>query len=225
MSEIQMEEARIAALQAQQQGAAPRASSGWANVVAARSSVGPAAVMTRAGGVMPVHAQQPSALLTGVGTKPLATSKSAAGAAPKKLAVAATVPSQKPGSLPNAAASPLTTNSSGAASNAAEEFGAKMSPVFEKWCREQVKKINGTDDLTLVSFCMSLSDPSEIREYLTTYLGSTAQVNSFATDFIKRKNGMGGAGGTGAGASASKQQEEWESTAAGKKARKKKGAN
>ena len=71
-------------------------------------------------------------------------------------------------------------------------------------------KLNGTDDLTLVSFCMTLNDAVEIRQYLTTYLGSTPQVNNFATEFINKK------GGTPA------KQEEWETPGSAKKGRKKK---
>lgn len=72
-------------------------------------------------------------------------------------------------------------------------------------------KLNGTDDLTLVSFCMTLTDPNEIRQYLTAYLGSTAQVNNFATEFINRKVGVKPA------------KEEWETTVVSKKKGKKKG--
>ena len=87
-----------------------------------------------------------------------------------------------------------------------------MSPALEKWCKDQMKKLNGTDDLTLVSFCMTLDDAVEIRQYLTTYLGSTPQVNNFATEFINKKGG--GAPKT----------EEWETPGSAKKGRKKKGA-
>jgi hypothetical protein len=89
-----------------------------------------------------------------------------------------------------------------------------MSPQLEKWCKDQMQKLNGTDDLTLVSFCMTLSDPVEIRQYITTYLGTTPQVNSFATEFINR---------TSKGGSTKEKTEEWESTVAvNKKNRKKK---
>ena len=84
-----------------------------------------------------------------------------------------------------------------------------MSPVMEKWCKEQMQNINGSDDLTLVAFCMTLTDANEIRQYLTTYLGSTAQVNNFATEFIN-KRGLGS------------KQEEWETPGSAKKGRKKK---
>jgi len=74
-------------------------------------------------------------------------------------------------------------------------------------------KISGTDDLTLVSFCMTLTDAAEIRQYLTAYLGSTPAVNSFADQFIAKK------GGSGAG---KKEEEEWEMSGSGKKSKKKK---
>jgi hypothetical protein len=86
-----------------------------------------------------------------------------------------------------------------------------MSPAMEKWCKDQMSKLNGTDDLTLASFCMTLNDPVEIRQYLTAYLGTTPQVNNFASEFIS-KRGLG-----------SQKQEEWESTATAKKTRKTKG--
>ena len=86
-----------------------------------------------------------------------------------------------------------------------------MDPSLEKWCKDQMYKLNGTDDLTLVDFCMILTDSDEIGQYLTAYLGSTPQVNSFATEFIQRKGGT-----------QKKNVEEWESTATIKKGKKKK---
>ena len=56
---------------------------------------------------------------------------------------------------------------------------------------------------------MTLPDASEIRQYLTTYLGATPQVNNFATEFIN-KRGLGS------------KQEEWETPGSAKKGRKKK---
>ncbi|CAM9834107.1 unnamed protein product, partial [Chrysoparadoxa australica] len=94
-------------------------------------------------------------------------------------------------------------------------FGSsKMSPELAHWCGAQLKKLSGSEDLTLAEFCMSLQAPSEIRQYLAAYLGSTPQVSSFATEFIQRKEGKrgqpgataryggwpgGGAGGGGVG--------------------------
>jgi len=96
--------------------------------------------------------------------------------------------------------------------NTVDEFGAasKMTPALESWCKEQMKKLNGSEDLTLVAFCMTLTDPVEIKQYLTAYLGSSPQVNNFASEFIHHKNGT-------------KPQEQWETTSSSKKGRKKKG--
>lgn len=66
------------------------------------------------------------------------------------------------------------------------EFGGKqMSKEMVDWCTAQLKRINGSDDITLMHFCMSLGSGAEIRETLSGYLGSSPQVTNFATDFIK----------------------------------------
>lgn len=51
-----------------------------------------------------------------------------------------------------------------------------MPPFMAAWAGQQLRKINGKDDLTLLEFCMSLTDASEIRQYLAAYLGSTPEV-------------------------------------------------
>lgn len=51
-----------------------------------------------------------------------------------------------------------------------------MPPSMASWASLQLKRINNKDDLTLLEFCMSLTDASEIRQYLATYLGSTPEV-------------------------------------------------
>ena len=56
-------------------------------------------------------------------------------------------------------------------------FGRSGMPAaMSSWASQQLKKINGKDDLTLLEFCMSLTDASEIRQYLAAYLGSTPEV-------------------------------------------------
>lgn len=185
MSEIQKEEARAAAVNATNQKGSRSSSSGWANVAAARGGStawsGAAATQTPAA----VVTKAPAAAPTGIQSR-------------SKAKVAAAV-------MPATAATQQRANSS-----VAEEFGAKMSPALEKWCKDEMKKLNGTDDITLASFCMSLKDPEEIRQYFTAYLGSTPPVNKFATEFISKKGG------------GKSQQEEWETTATAKKGRKKK---
>mmetsp|Transcript_1614 Transcript_1614/g.5388 ORF Transcript_1614/g.5388 Transcript_1614/m.5388 type:complete len:81 (-) Transcript_1614:5-247(-) len=53
---------------------------------------------------------------------------------------------------------------------------------------------------------MTLTDNSEIRQYLSMYLGSTPQVAAFANEFIKRKQGKVPAAAAAAPAPAPKQQ-------------------
>lgn len=108
----------------------------------------------------------------------------------------------------------LSANQKSSSQNTVDEFGAgsKMTPALESWCKEQMKKLNGSEDLTLVAFCMTLTDPVEIKQYLTAYLGSSPQVNNFASEFIHHKNGT-------------KPQEQWETTSSSKKGRKKKGTS
>merc|ERR1712150_300369 len=93
-----------------------------------------------------------------------------------------------------------------------EEFGANktMTPDLENWCKNEMRKVTGSEDLTLIAFCMTLSDPVEIRQYLTTYLGTSSQVNHFASEFIDKIKGD------------NKQLEQWETTVSNKKGRKKK---
>ena len=110
-----------------------------------------------------------------------------------------------------AAAQSNKANSTTKASGDAFGESSKMSPALESWCLGQMKKISGSEDLTLLSFCMTLNDPMEIKQYLTAYLGSTPQVHNFANEFVLRKDGK------------KAQQEQWEAAGV-KKGRKKKGA-
>lgn len=186
MSEIQQEEARAAAIQAARHGSMPQSSSGWANVAAGTSG-------WSSGTLRPTSAalNSPAVVSANVHARP--NPPMAQSGANRKIA-------------------PITQHqraSSTASSTPAEEFGATMSPGLEKWCKEKMYQINGSEDLTLVAFCMTLDDANEIRQYLTTYLGSTPQVNSFATEFVS-KRGLGG------------KQEEWETPGSAKKGRKKK---
>jgi len=180
MSEIQQEEARAAAELAAKRGNMPQPSSGWANIAAGSTGWSSGAIRSSSiQSAAPVTSVRPGQAPSKPQSKKVATNIQHNRSAP--------VPSSTP----------------------AEEFGATMSPVLEKWCKEKMQQINGSNDLTLVAFCMTLNDASEIRQYLTTYLGSTSQVNSFATEFIN-KRGLGS------------KQEEWETPGSAKKGRKKK---
>jgi hypothetical protein len=188
MSEIQNEEARAAAVNVTNQKGDRPSSGGWANVAASRGGSsawsGATVIQTPAAVVTKPNAMAP----TGIQSRSKA-----------KVAAVDMEPSTS------------TQQRSSSNSSVAEEFGAKMSPALEKWCKDQMQILNGTEDLTLVSFCMTLRDPEEIRQYLTTYLGSTPPVNKFATEFISKKGGT------------KTQQEDWETSAStAKKARKKK---
>ena len=188
MSEIQQEEARAAAKRASEGG--QRSSGGWANIAATGGNAawsGGTAKVTPAGVVTP------------------------------NTAVIASASSVQPVKSTRATPTVHKTQSQQQKSSsnkaAVDNFGAngKMSPAFENWCKGQMQKINNSDDLTLVSFCMTLTDPIEIRQYLTAYLGSSPEVNNFANEFIKKKDGNNG------------RHEEWESAGGPKKNRKKKG--
>lgn len=62
-------------------------------------------------------------------------------------------------------------------SQSKSDFGGKqMSKEMSDWCTAQLKKINGSNDLTLLQFCMALKSPVDIREYFSQYLGSSPQV-------------------------------------------------
>jgi len=210
MSEIQQEEAREAARRAKEQGISlgsggggGRGAGGWANIAASGGStawggaavkVPVAAVVTPTPAVAGLGTQRPGQ--PGAWSKPTGTT---AGGAKKQ-------------------AQPAKGAASTAANKAAavDNFGmnGRMSPTLESWCKDQMQKLNGSDDLTLVSFCMTLADKDEIRQYLTAYLGSTPQVNNFATEFIKRK-----------GLDNGRQEETWESAGGpkGKRGKKKGG--
>lgn len=69
----------------------------------------------------------------------------------------------------------------------AADFGAKLPRGLEDWAKEQMVRLNGSEDLTLVSFCMSLQDPEEIHQYLAAYLGLSKEVSQFANELIARK--------------------------------------
>lgn len=190
MSEIQKEEARASAMLAMQHEKSRSSSSGWANVAAARGG----STAWAGGAVKPTNAAVIAATPTTSAGGPSAGARSRSQANAQGGANRSSAGSAEQGG--------------GAQGN---EFGATMSPELKKWCMDQMVKLQGTDDLTLVSFCMTLKDPTEIRQYLAAYLGSSPAVNSFATDFIN-KRGLGGGN----------QQEQWESTVTGKKSRKKK---
>ena len=182
MSEIQQEEARVAARVSKQKSSN---SGGWANIAAS----GGTTAWSGSAVLLPTTATVNNASLPQTNTNISSRSKQ-----------------QTTGSVAQKQAKAQSSTQ-----KTMEEFGAngKMTSALESWCKDQMRKLSGNDDLTLIAFCMTLSDPVEIKGYLTAYLGSTSQVNNFAVEFINRKNGT-------------KQQEQWETTGGNKKGRKKK---
>eukprot|EP00455_Lapot_gusevi_P005049 TRINITY_DN1212_c0_g1_i9.p1 TRINITY_DN1212_c0_g1~~TRINITY_DN1212_c0_g1_i9.p1 ORF type:complete len:202 (-),score=96.61 TRINITY_DN1212_c0_g1_i9:112-693(-) len=62
--------------------------------------------------------------------------------------------------------------------------GPVLSADFETWCREEMTKLTGSDDITLVSFLNTLDSPNQIREYLHQYLGDSPAVEQFYNNFL-----------------------------------------
>ena len=202
MSEIQKEEARAAAVSAMNRQGTKPSSSGWANVAAAKGG----STAWSGGAAKPQIAAAVITVPTPTATIQRAVPSRSVSHQPTSVVTSSgSTSAVTQGQVQRA--SSITARDTGTAN----AFGAKMDPSLEKWCKDQMYKLNGTDDLTLVDFCMILTDSEEIRQYLTAYLGSTPQVNSFATEFIQRKGG-----------NQKKNVEEWESTATIKKGKKKK---
>ena len=151
MSEIQQEEARNAArLAREQQAAAPRVSvsvsgsgnvngsGGWANIAAGGGgSTGWSGFEIRPTSRVVASTTSAARVVT---TGPPAAAAMQQVRAKQPVQVAAI---QK-GTL---------SQRQGTAQSSADDFGAsgKMSPTLENWCKDQMRKISGSDDLTLVS--------------------------------------------------------------------------
>ena len=57
---------------------------------------------------------------------------------------------------------------------------------FDNWCREEMLALSGSDDISLLDFCISLED-SEVLSYLQDYLGQSKSVVNFAKNFNKKR--------------------------------------
>jgi hypothetical protein len=124
ISEIQQEEARAAARLAMERQNIPRSSGGWANVAASKGgSTGWTSGM--------VKMTTPATVLTN----------------PNVAGVVVRRPSP-PGNQQQSSAVAQRPRSENEVSD--DNFGATMPPALENWCKEQMKKLNGSDDLTLV---------------------------------------------------------------------------
>lgn len=219
LSQIQAEEARVAAKERQSTArgstgsGSTGGSGGWANVAASGWSSGKGNNASDVNAIGGNATGRPGAANVAVsGRVPSATAPSATSTHALRLKQQEKVAAQKKAMAKNQAQimkNNSTSNSN--QNNVTEAFGenGKMSPIMEAWCRDQLIRLNGSDDLTLASFCMTLKDSNEIHQYLSAYLGNSSEVNKFATEFILRKGG------------GSSRETEWESTGT-KKNRKKK---
>ena len=57
---------------------------------------------------------------------------------------------------------------------------------FDMWCREEMIALSGSDDISLLDFCISLED-AEVLSYLQDYLGQSKSVVNFAKAFNKKR--------------------------------------
>lgn len=57
---------------------------------------------------------------------------------------------------------------------------------FDDWCQQEMLKLSGSDDISLLDFCISLDD-SQVLSYLQDYLGQSKDVTNFAKSFIKKR--------------------------------------
>eukprot|EP01034_Spumella_vulgaris_P021599 gene21599-27637_t len=111
---------------------------------------------------------------------------------PSAVREPATAQQQQPiNKAPAKAVAPVATKQRSDISVGADFGGKGMSREMAEWCAVQLRKITSSvdDHSALMEFCTSLDSASEIREYLSQYLGSSAQLTNFATDFIKYKEG------------------------------------
>lgn len=89
----------------------------------------------------------------------------------------------KPVAAPTPVAAPSKAAPARAAASSAQKdtFGGKeMSKDMADWCAGQLKRLTGSEDLTLAQFCYSLESAAEIRQYLSEYIGSSPSVSMLA---------------------------------------------
>lgn len=72
--------------------------------------------------------------------------------------------------------------------NGDNAFGGRcMSEEFREWCRKELKKLTGTEDITLAQYLITLESSQQIRDYIYEYLGSNSSVQEFADAFLSFK--------------------------------------
>ena len=65
---------------------------------------------------------------------------------------------------------------------------------MQKWCGATLKKLTGSDDLTLAEFLYAEEIKDDEIAYITMYLGEKDEVRQFAADYIGRKRHDKGVG-------------------------------
>jgi len=56
------------------------------------------------------------------------------------------------------------------------------------WVQIELQKLGKSQDTTLLDFCMSIADPNEVRDVLSSYLGPSPMATEFILAFLQRKN-------------------------------------
>jgi len=59
--------------------------------------------------------------------------------------------------------------------------------ALQQWCKRAMTTLNGSEDLTLVDFLLSLASAGEVQEYVGLYMGNTARAQEFGLELIKQK--------------------------------------
>ncbi|KAJ7514721.1 hypothetical protein O6H91_23G056500 [Diphasiastrum complanatum] len=59
--------------------------------------------------------------------------------------------------------------------------------AFRQWCEAEIKKLTGSNDMTLLEFCVSLPSISEAEEYISHYLGNDDKTQAFKVEFSRRR--------------------------------------
>jgi hypothetical protein len=97
-----------------------------------------------------------------------------------------------------------------------------MSSDFESWCKEHLSAIAGADgyDVSLPQFLMTVHSDEEAREYISAYLGTGAQIDEFADEFLQLK-----AFESGGNKETTSKADESEDGGKDKKRRRKRGGN
>jgi hypothetical protein len=72
-----------------------------------------------------------------------------------------------------------------------DSWGAPPAPknkrALQQWCKRAMKTLNGSEDLTLVDFLLSLASAGEVQEYVCLYLGNTPKATEFGLELVKQK--------------------------------------